>query len=292
MHEPDARLEYRRLLMGLGLILSFAIVEAILAYRFGSVALFGDAGHMLTDSVALGIAAIAAVLSTQPPTHRHSYGLARIEVIAAFINGMVMLLVVVAISIAAINRFTEPQVVNGLGVMVVALIGLVINLIVYKILHVEHASMNTRAAVLHVMADLLGSVAALAAGVIIYFTNWYPIDPILSLFICALILMGTFRLLKQALGVLLESVPGHLDLKKIGYSIAAVKSVESVHDLHVWSLSSGKIVLTAHVVMADFNVWPRTYADITKQLLQEYKIDHVTLQPELKEGGLYKIDIP
>lgn len=292
MHAADGHSEYHRLLIGLGLILSFAIVEAILAYRFGSVALFGDAGHMLTDSVALGIAAIAAVLSIQPPTSRHSYGLARIEVIAAFINGMVMLLVVIAISYAAIKRLAEPQVVNGLGVMIVALIGLVINVIVYKILHVAHASLNTRAALLHVLADLLGSVAALAAGITIYFTNWYPIDPILSLFICVLILIGTFRLLKQALGVLLEGVPGHLDLKKIGYSMAVVEYVESIHDLHIWSLSSGKIVLTAHVVLADFNRWPRIYADITEQLLQKYKIDHVTLQPELKKGGLYKINTP
>jgi cobalt-zinc-cadmium efflux system protein len=292
MHAHNVRGESRKLFIALALILGFAAIEAFFAYRFGSVALFGDAGHMLSDSFALAIAASAAILAARPPSSRHSYGLVRIEVIAAFINGMVMLLVIIAITYTAVKRFAEPLAVNGLGVMVVASIGLITNLVVYKILHGEHASLNTRAARLHVLGDILGSVAALAAGVIIYFTAWYPIDPILSIFICLIILAGTFKLLKLALTVLLEGVPIHLDLEEIGYSMAAVESVESVHDLHIWSLSSGQIILTAHIVMKQFDHWSKIYAAISEKLLREFNIDHVTLQPELSQDGLHKIVMP
>src|SRR5215471_9194309 len=218
----------------LGLTLGYAVVELAAGLAFGSLALVSDAGHMFSDALALGLAWFAAWLSARPPGGRHSYGLARAEVIAAFINGLVLLLVVVFIAVESIERLMRPATVDGLGVMVVAFIGLVLNLAVMLVLSRGEHSLNMRAALLHVTSDVAGSVAALAAGAVIYFTGWVPIDAILSWVIALLILASTIRLLREALHVLMEGVPPSLQLEEVGRVMAGIDGVRSVHDLHIW----------------------------------------------------------
>ena len=203
-HHADAG---PRLIWALVLTLGFAAVEAATGFWSGSLALLGDAGHMVTDSASLGLAAFAVWLSRRPPSRQHTYGLGRVETLAALLNVVFMVLVVVAISVAAINRFLEPATVNGEAVTLVAVVGLLINIgVAWLLMHGEQ-TMNTRGALLHVLGDLLGSVAALVAGAVIVYTGWTPIDPLLSLLICLLVLGSSLRLLREVLQALLEGVP-------------------------------------------------------------------------------------
>ena len=286
-HHPSAHHDHAHATHGgtlrwaLLLTLGFAFVEAFGGWWSGSLALLGDAGHMLSDAVALGLAGLATWISRRPPSARHSYGLMRAEVIAALLNGLLMLAVVLGIVVEAIRRIQQPQPVSGLTVIGIASVGLVINVIVALVLSRGEHDMNTRAALLHVMGDLLGSVAALIAGAVIYYTGWTPIDPILSLAICALILYSTLRLLRDALHVLMEGVPGHLDLNSVGNSLARVPGVVSVHDLHIWMLSSGMPALSAHVVLERMTDWTDILEQMRDLLREHYGIEHVTLQPEI-----------
>ncbi len=266
----------------LGITLGFAAIEAVSGWFAGSLALLGDAGHMFSDATALALAAAAVWFGRRPPSARHSYGLIRAEVIAALLNGILMLGVVVTIVVEAVERLFRMKEIAVAGgvVSLVAFIGLVINVGVALILSRGEENISVRGALLHVMGDLLGSVAALIAGTVIYFTGWTPIDPILSLLICALILYSTSKLLREALHVLMEGVPPHIDLNVVGKSLARVHGVISVHDLHIWMLSSGMLALSAHVVLEDMSAWPRVLEDMRALLRRRYGIDHVTLQPE------------
>jgi len=269
-----------KLYFALGLTLSFAVVEAIGGWLSGSLALLSDAGHMLTDAAALLLAAFAGWLSKKPPTKKHSYGLMRAEIVAALVNGLFMLLIVFGIIQAAFNRFQEPSSIDALSVIIVASIGMLINIAVAWVLSRGEENLNTKAALLHVMADLLGSVAALFSGIIIYFTDWLIIDPLLSLLICVLILFSTYHLLKEVLNVIMEAVPAHIDLQQVGISMASSEQVVSVHDLHIWTLSSGKVALSAHIVLHDMKNWSAVLAELQKLLHDQFSIEHVTLQPE------------
>lgn len=268
------------LLVALVLTLAFAFAEALAGWWSGSLALLGDAGHMVSDATSLGLAAFAAWVAKRPPSLRHSYGLGRAEVLAAVANALLMFLVVVGIVMAAITRLNNPTPVAGGMVMAVAALGLVVNLVVAWMLRHGERTLNTRAALLHVMGDLLGSVAALVAGAVIYFTGWMPIDPILSLLICALILFSSFHLLREALHVLMEGVPAGMDMPEVGRAMAGVGGVASIHDLHIWTLSSGRIALSAHVAMRDMQHWQATLAALQALLHDRYGIEHATLQPE------------
>lgn len=279
-HHPSSK---TTLLWALSLTLGFAVVEAISGWLTNSLALMGDAGHMLTDASALGLAAFAAWLVQRPPSHRHSYGLARAEVLATIINSVFMLLIVMGLAIAAINRLQNPSEVHGLGVTLVAAVGLIINLLVAWLLHRGEQTLNTRAAMLHVMGDLLGSVAALLSGLIIYLTDWYTIDPILSLLICVLILISSLRLLREAIHIVMEGVPQHIKLPEVGRAMASVEGVSSVHDLHIWTVSSNSVALSAHVVVRKMDDWQRVLQQLQALLDQRFHIHHSTLQPEVNE---------
>ena len=269
----------------LTLTLGFAFVEVVVGWYAGSLALLGDAGHMFSDSMALGVAAVAAWFMRRPPSARHSYGLVRAEVLAALLNGLLMIAVVTAIAVEAVSRFRDPHPVSGGVVMAAAFIGLVINVAVALVLSRGEKNLNVRAALLHVMGDLLASVSALIAGAVVYVTGWMLIDPILSLVICALILYSTLRLLREAMHVLMEGVPAGVDLNDVGRRLAQVKGVQSVHDLHIWTLSSGYPALSAHVVLRDMAVWMDVLGRMRALLMQNYGIDHVTLQPESSTGN-------
>ena len=260
------------------------MVEALGGWWSGSLALMSDAGHMFSDAVSLGLAAFATHLAKRPPSARHSYGFVRAEVIAALVNSVLMLLVIIGIVAEAVQRLRQPQSVAGGTVMVIALIGLLINVAVAFVLSRGAHNINTRGALLHVMGDMLGSLAALAAGAVIYFTGWMPIDPLLSILVAALILFSALNLLREALHVLMEGVPPNLQLENVGQTMAQLKGVASVHDLHIWTLSSGMIALSAHVEIHDLQVWPGILESLRKMLHDQFNIDHITLQPEIQGG--------
>jgi len=271
----------RAFAIGIALNLGFVIAEGIAGWYGDSLALLSDAGHMVTDSFSLGLAAFAAWIARRPPSARHTYGFVRAEIIAALINGLLMLGVALFIVIEAVERLRNPQPVAGGWVMLIAVLGFAVNGIVAWVLSQGGEGLNTRAALLHVLGDLLGSVAALLAGGIVYFTGWMPADPILSLAVVGLILVSTIRLLKEALHVLMEGVPPSVNLEEVGQAMAQVAGVSSVHDLHIWTLSSGRIALSAHVDLPDLGSWPGILAETRHLLHERFDIDHVTLQPEI-----------
>lgn len=262
--------------------LGFAVIEAVAGVWSGSLALLSDAGHMVTDSMALGLAALAAWLARRPPSNRLTYGLVRLEILAALVNSLAMLGLITFIVVEAVERLSQPQPVMGGTVMVVALIGLLVNLAVAWLLHHGGDSLNTRAAFMHVLGDLLGSIAALVAGAVIWFTGYTPIDPILSMVVAVLILVSASRLLWESLHVLMEGVPPHIQLEAVAQDMAEVPGVYVVHDLHVWTLSSGQIALSAHLELNSFDDWDRILRATRQRLDERHGIRHVTLQPELR----------
>ena len=271
----------RYLPLALILTLGFAGVEAVAGWWSGSLALLGDAGHMVTDAFSLGLAALAARIALRPASPRHSYGLRRVEALTALTNSLFMLGIVAVLLWQAVLRLLEPREIAGQTVTLVALGGLFINIAVAWLLTRGEGDLNTRAALLHVLGDLLGSVAALASGLVIQFTNWTPIDPLLTMLICGLILFSTVSLLRKVLHTLLEGVPEGLSLPEVGRAMAGVPGVRSVHDLHIWSLDSRRAALSAHIVLSDAQHWP-TILETERHLLHErFGIDHITLQPEL-----------
>ena len=276
----------------LAVTLLYAGVEAGAGWWAGSLALLSDAGHMLTDALALALASAAAWAARRPPTARLSFGLQRIEILAALGNAGFMLAVIIGIAWSAADRLLHPVPVQGLVVTGVALVGLAVNIGVAWLLAHGEETLNTRAALLHVLGDLAGSVAALASGLVIQFTGWMPADPLLSLLICALVLFSTLRLAREAVHALLEGVPPGLTLPEVGRRMAAVNGVTSVHDLHIWSLSSRRRALSAHVVVRDLDAWPQILAELTELLHCAFEIDHSTLQPEPFRPALYVIGEP
>ncbi len=271
----------RKLIIALLLTLGFAGVEAGAGWLSGSLALLADAGHMVTDSSALGLAAAAAWLARRPPSFNHSYGLVRAEVLAALFNSLLMLVLIGFIVSEAIDRMGTPRDITGGTVVVVAVIGLAVNLLVAWVLSRGETTMNSRAALLHVLGDALGSVAAITAGVVVVTTGWTPIDPLLSLFVAALILVAALRLLRDVLHVLMEGVPKNIRLDVVGHDLASLDGVLHVHDLHVWTLSSGTIALSAHLELRDMADWPTLLAAARRTMDERHGIRHVTLQPEV-----------
>jgi len=278
-HRSSAPSARRALLWALMLTGGFAIVEAGGALWSGSLALLSDAGHMLTDAAALGLALFASRVAARPPSRRASYGYARAEVIAAFVNALALLALVVFIVVEAVTRLLSPAPVAGGAVLAIALVGLVVNLITAWTLSRATHSLNTHGALLHVLSDLLGSAAAIVAGAVILATGWTPIDPILSIAVSLLILRSTWRLMADSIGVLMERVPSHLDYDEIGRALLEVPGITGVHDLHVWQVSPERIALSAHVALADGGDWLGVLAAAQRLLAERYAIGHATLQP-------------
>lgn len=278
-HSIEAR-PARTLAWALGLTLLFALIEVAAGIHANSLALISDAGHMVTDAASLGLALLAQIISRRPPSPRHSFGFVRAEALAAFVNGLAMLAVVGWILFEAVQRFTNPEPVDGLTVVMVASVGFAINVVVAWVLSHDSESLNTRAALVHVMGDLLGSVAAIIAGTVIYFTKWMPIDPILSVLVVLLILRSTFGVLRDSYHFLMEGVPSHIDYIKVGEDIAAVDGVVAVHDLHVWDMSPGQPALIGHVEINRLESWPAILSSLKSMLLERHGIDHITLQAE------------
>ncbi len=273
----------RLLWLAMGLTFAYAGVEAVVGWWAGSLALVADAGHMVNDAGALALAAAAAWVARRPASRLHSYGFGRAEFFAALVNSLALLALVAWLAISAVQRLQDPRPVAGEAVSVTAALGLLINILVAWLLSRGDRNLNTRAALLHVVGDLLGSVAAMIAGLVIAFTGWTPIDPLLSLLIAALIVTSSLRLLREALHGLMEGVPLRLSLEEIGRAMAAVPGVVSVHDLHIWSVSPDKTMLSAHLRIEDLRRWEAVLNDTRTLLHDRYDIDHVTLQPELNQ---------
>lgn len=262
------------------LTFGYALVELVGGLWSGSLALIADAGHMATDSAALLFALAATLVARRPASGRHSYGLARVEVIAAFVNSLTMLGVVAWIFVEAFHRITAPIPVNGLQVFAIAGIGFAVNIAVAWSLSRDRQNLNVRAALIHVFGDLLGSIAAIAAGLIIYFGGPSFVDPLLSMLVGGLILRSTFGVLRETTLVLLDSAPQHVDFAAVGNALARVPGIIAVHDLHVWTIVPGRPALSAHVQVDNSLEWPLVLHRARRMLEHDFHIDHVTLQPE------------
>jgi cobalt-zinc-cadmium efflux system protein len=263
------------------LTLGFAVVEVVTGVMSNSLALISDAGHMVTDAAALGLALLAQIIAKRPPSARHSFGFGRAEALAAFVNSLVLLLLVGWIGYEALSRFSHPEEVHGATVFIVAGIGLAVNLVLAWLLSRGDSNMNTRAALVNVLGDLLGSVAALVSGAVIYYTGWMQIDPLLSLFVALLILKSTVGVLRESYHFLMGGVPEQIDYIKVGADLELVEGVCSVHDLHVWDMSPGEPALIGHVEITDLTRWPEILQRIKAMLLEKHGIDHTTLQAEV-----------
>jgi cobalt-zinc-cadmium efflux system protein len=278
-HFIEARSQ-KALALALGLTLLFAAIETVTGFVSNSLALISDAGHMVTDAAALGLALLAQLIAKRPPSARHSFGFVRAEALAAFVNSLAMLLLVGWIIYEAAHRLATPEPVKGGVVLVVAAIGAAINILVAWILSRGEQNINTRAALVNVLGDLLGSAAAIVAGAVIYFTAWVQIDPLLSIFVSLLILKSTAGILRESWHFLMEGVPQHIDYLDVGDALAGVPGVLSVHDLHVWDMSPGHPALIGHLEIRDLAEWPAVLRAVRDVLAARYGIEHVTLQPE------------
>ena len=258
----------------------YACIEAAGGLWSGSLALVSDSGHMFSDALSLGLAAVAARLASRPAGSRHSYGWARAEVLGALLNGLLMLVLVVWLVVEAVQRLLSPHAVDAAPVFWIALIGLMVNGAVAYVLGHGEDTLNRRAALVHVLGDLVSSLAALIAGAVIYYTGWQKIDPILSLVIAGLILFTTLDLLRETLHVLMEGVPPAVDFGSLGAALATVSGVARVHDLHVWTIGANRIALSAHLEIGRLEQWPDILRAARQLLHDRFGIDHVTLQPE------------
>jgi cobalt-zinc-cadmium efflux system protein len=261
-------------------VAAFSLVEFLGGLWSGSLALLADAGHMLTDAASLGFSLAAHIISQRPASHRHSYGLARTEVIAAFVNSLALLAVVVWLVIEGIDRVAHPVAVNGRAVFIIGSAGVAVNLLVAWVLSRDRENINIRAALLHVLGDLLGSVAALIAGLIIMYTGYTVVDPLLSMLVSGLILRSTFGVLRESTMVLLDSVPSEVHYPSVGKALASIAGVISVHDLHIWSMVPGQGAVSAHLLIDRIERWPAILREARHLLKRDYDIEHVTLQPE------------
>ena len=258
----------------------FMVVELVGGLAANSLALLADAGHMLTDVAALCLALFAAWFSRQPAAPEKTYGYVRIEILAALVNGAALPVVAGLILWDAVGRIAQPEPVEPRILIGVAVGGLVVNVIGARVLHAGHRhSLNVRGAYLHVLGDLLGSVGAILAGVIILLTGWTSADPIISVGIALLILVGAWRLLRDSVDVLLEATPRHIALSEVTDGIASVAGVESVHDLHVWTLTSGLVAMSGHAVVPDA-AQAQDVLEAVQCRMAALGIHHVTLQVE------------
>lgn len=280
--EPNGA-QRRRLTWALLITALFFVAELIGGLLSNSLALLADAGHMFTDVAALALSLFVAWFSRQPSTPQKTYGYLRWEVLAAFLNGAVLLLVSAGIVWEALLRLRQPEPVDSGTMLVIALGGLATNAVCAWLLHADHAhSMNVRGAYLHVLGDLLGSVGAVGAALVIRATGWLPADPLMSLFVTALIVRSAWRLVRESVDVLLESTPSHISLGAVRDRLQAMPGVQSVHDLHVWTVTSGTIAMSAHAIIPDPSLH-QPFLTESVAAMRDLGIGHVTIQVEREE---------
>ena len=259
------------------------VVEAVAGWVSGALALLADAGHMLTDVGALALSLFTAMLARRPTDSRRTYGYLRWEILAALVNGALLFGIAAWVVVEALGRIRSPQPIETGIFLAVAALGLVVNLGSLWLLHgLRHGSLNVRGAYLHVMGDALGSVGALAAAAIIALTGWTVADPLVSILLSLLILFGAWRLLRESTDILLEAVPRHISLEEVRGRMLAVAGVHAVHDLHVWTVTSGVVAMSGHAVVPDLPSHPEALARL-KQVLAGLGIGHATIQLEVAD---------
>jgi len=277
------------LLIALSITFLMMVVEVIGGLLSNSLALLSDAGHMLTDNLALLLSLFALTFASMPATERKTFGFYRLEILAAFVNGVVLVLISIYILYQAYFRIIHPQPVQGGLMLVVAVIGLVANIIgaLFLFKH-SHTSLNIRGAYLHILGDALSSVGVVIGGVIIMNTGWYLIDPVLSVLISLVIIYGAWSLVRESVNILLESAPAHINIDTIAAEIAKIKGVREAYHIHLWTITSGVYAMSAHVLIDDQLVsGSRALIDEIKSLLaHKFKVQHCTIQIECEKCDL------
>lgn len=278
----------KTLLVAFLIITSFMVVEAVGGYLTNSLALLADAGHMLSDSISLGVGYLAFSIGEKAADQMKTYGYKRFEILAAVFNGVTLVLISLYIFYEAYHRFSDPPEIATSGMLAIAIIGLLVNILVAWILMRggdTKENLNLRAAFLHVLSDLLGSVGAITAALLIIFFGWAWADPLASVVVAILVLISGWRVTKEALHVLMEGTPKNVDLEQVAQAIEALPAVKSIHDLHMWSITSGKNAMSGHVVIKEhisFKESQQVLREIEQALL-ELKIGHVTVQLETED---------
>ena len=276
----------RRVLIALVLTGTFMVIEVIGGILSGSLALLADAGHMLTDTMALALAAVAFRVSSRPADSKRSYGYQRFQILAAFVNGLSLLIIVGWILIEAVRRLMSPSEVMGPMMLAVATAGLLVNIFAFIVLHGgDKDNLNIRGAALHVAGDLLGSVAAIVAAIVIIYTAWMPIDPILSVLVAMLILRSAWHLVKRSAHILLEGAPEWLDQDRMqSRLVERIPAVSSIHHVHVWGLTPQHLMLTMHVALTGNPPDSTAVVRRVKGVLREdFGISHSTIEIETED---------
>lgn len=270
-----------RLKWALALTLLYMIVEAVGGWLTNSLALIADAGHMLTDVAALTLTLSAIWFAGRPATAKKTFGYYRLEILAAFVNGIALVLLSFWVIYEAYERWQTPPAINGMRLTVIAVGGLIVNIIAAKLLHHGHQhDLNMRGAWLHVMGDLLGSATAIVAGILIAAFGWLWADPLCSVLISLIIIFGSWRLIMDSVNVLLEGTPAHIDLAAVENTILQTEGVAGVHDLHVWTISSGMEALSAHISHDESVLHTDLLGKVRDRLHDAFGIDHLTIQME------------
>jgi cobalt-zinc-cadmium efflux system protein len=276
----------------LALVIAFGAVEIVGGILTGSLALLADAGHMATDAAGLGLALVAIWIARRPATPERTFGYYRVEIFAAVLNAVILLVVAAVIVFEAIQRASDAPEVLGLPMLMIAAVGLVVNVVSLRLLHAGASrSLNLRGAYLEVMGDLLGSVAVIVAGVVILATGWTPIDTIASVLIAVLIVPRTWVLLREAVDILLMATPRGIDLGEVRGHLLRAEGVVDIHDLHAWTRTSGKHVVSAHVVIEPTADPPSVLDELCTCLSDDFDFEHSTIQLEstdrqrLEQGG-------
>lgn len=271
----------RPLVIAFVLTASYMVVEFVVGFTVNSLALISDAAHMGTDVLGLGMALAAISLASRPTTSQRTFGFYRIEVLAALANGVLLFAVAGYVIYEAIQRFAEPPEIPGLPLLIVASVGLVINLISFRLLMAgSKESLNLKGAYLEVLGDLLGSVGVIVAAIILFTTGWAYADPIIGVGIGLFILPRTFQLTRQALRILLEAAPKDIDVATVQAELLALPGVAEVHDLHVWTITSGMESASGHIVVETGKDYPAVLNSVLALLKEKYHIEHATFQCE------------
>ncbi|SDL47289.1 cobalt-zinc-cadmium efflux system protein [Modicisalibacter muralis] len=271
----------KRVRWALLLTAGFMLAEIVGGIVSGSLALLADAGHMFSDSASLGLALVAFRLGVRSPDRQRTFGYRRFQVLAAFVNGLTLFAIAIWVFYSAIERLLSPVNVLAVPMMSIAVIGLFVNIAAFAILHRgDQGNINLRGAAMHVMGDLLGSVAAIAASLIILFTGWNAADPLLSMLAAALILRGAWQIVRRSAHTLLEGTPDGVEVAQIREALEALDGVENLHDLHVWGLTPQDPLLSLHLVVRDDADHNRVLADAYALLRERFGISHATLQLE------------
>ena len=276
--------EARCLKLALAITSVYFVAEVLGGIFTNSLALLSDAGHMLSDIAAMGLSLFAFQMARRPATTKKTYGYHRLEILAALANGLTLWLIVGVIFAEAYRRFSNPPEVHSMGMLIVASMGLGVNIAAGIILYgSHHESLNVRGALLHVLGDALGSVGAVAAGLMMLATGWYTADPLISVVIGMLILYTSWDLIKESLAILMQSVPRGIDVAEVQKALEQIGGVIKVHDLHVWSVTSGVFTLSAHAVI-DPGENPQGILDrIEDRLKIDFCIEHTTIQLEIED---------